>query len=292
MTTPPPALLTPAQLSDLAGVPAGTVRAWAARYGFPAGRRPPGARRHLYTDEDVEAIKGVQRLRDEGLSMPAAIARVRASSVTPAPSIYAALRRHRPDQRPFVLAKADLLQLSRAIEDEHCARAGSGLLLASFQRVRHYRASQRRWRELARTVSCAVALADFDSLRTPRGGPIEVPLPRDHQLGREWTLIADSPQAKACLSAWELAEPRATADGARRFEVIWSFDPATVSDATAVARALIADLAPAVARKIPESPMPAGADRGLRFGVDLATRAYRYLADPDPSPPAVRIDRR
>ena len=259
-------------------MPAGTLRVWTARYGFPDGERGPGGH-HRFTDKDLDAVRAVQRLRDEGMSLAASILHVTEASSAPDASIYAALRRRRPDLRPFVLRKTALLELSHAIEDEHCARAGSGLLLASFQEERHYRASQHRWRELARTVSCAVAMADFAELRTPTEGPIEVPLPRGHQLGREWTLIVDSPEARACLCAWEVVESGDVADRARRFEVIWSFEPSAVADATAAARALVVSVAPEVARQIPTDrrPLPSAADDN--FGVDLATRALGYLAD-------------
>jgi MerR family transcriptional regulator, light-induced transcriptional regulator len=280
MHTNQPTVLTPAQLSEQTGVAPGTLRVWTARHGFPGGDQQPGSRRRRYTEADVEAVRAVQRLREEGMSLAAAIAQVQGAVSTPESSIYAALRRRRPDLRPYVMVKRALLRLSHAIEDEHRARAGSGLLLGSFQSERHYRASRRRWRELSRTVGCAVALADFRSLREPAEGPIEVPLPSEHQLGREWTLIVDSPQARACLSAWEFAEARASRDSDRRFEVIWSFEPAVVADATAAARSLLGDIAPSVAARIPAKPRPARApDTEIRFGVELANRAYGYLAD-------------
>ena len=278
MTLTSPTALTPAQLADQTGVPAGTLRVWAARYGFPVGQRLPGGHRR-YGDADVTAVRAVQRLRDQGLSMAAAIGRVQVVAATPEASIYAALRRRRPDLRPFVMPKAALVELSRAIEDEHCARGGSGLLLGSFQHERHYRASQRRWRELARTVRCAVALADFSGPREPTDGPIELPLPRTHQLGREWTLIVDSDEGQACLSAWELAEARAPADRRRRFEVIWSCEPATVAAAAAVARSLVRSLSAEVADRIPESSAArAEAQANVSFGTNVSARAFAYLA--------------
>jgi MerR family transcriptional regulator, light-induced transcriptional regulator len=281
--------LTPSQLAQQTGIPAGTLRVWTARYGFPAGDRGPGGH-HRYSVQDVEAVLAVRRLRDQGMSLAAAIGRVSVARPASEASIYAALRRRRPDLQPLVLRKAGLLALSRAIEDEHCARAGSGLLLASFQRERHYRASERRWRELSRTVRHAVALADFAAVREPKGAPIEVPLPPGHQLRREWTLITDSPEACACLAAWELAADRPTADAARRFEVIWSFDPDTVGDARSVAHSILGDLAPPVAARIPAGPEQSrSAAEGSSFGAALSNRAFAYLADAvEPDPRAAR----
>jgi DICT domain-containing protein len=274
-----PTFLTPAQLSDQTGVPPGTLRVWSARHGFPGGERRRESRRRRYTEADVDAVRAVLRLRDEGMSLSAAIAQAQSTVAAPESSIYAALRRRRPGLRPYVMVKRALLELSHAIEDEHSARAGSGLLLGSFQSERHYDASRRRWRELSRTVRCAVALADFSSLREPEDGPIEVPLAREHQLRREWTLIVDSPEASACLSAWEFADARATPDSERRFEIVWSFEPAVVADAAAAARSLMGDLAPSVAARMPAGPRPARAlESDLRFGVELASRACAYLA--------------
>jgi DICT domain-containing protein len=278
MTSTSPTAMTSAQLADQTGVPPGTLRVWTTRYGFPVGDRLPGGHRR-YGEADARAVRAVQRLRDQGLSMAAAIAQVQAAVSTPEASIYAALQRRRPDLRPYVMTKAALLQLSRAIEDEHCARAGSGLLLGSFQHERHYRASERRWRELTRTVRCAVALADFSSLNEPEDGPIELPLPRTHQLGREWTLIVDSKEGQAVLSAWEVAEVLAPADHLRRFEVIWSCEPATVADATAVAHSLVKGLSPQVAERIPGgSAARPEAESDLSFGPSVAARAVAYLA--------------
>ncbi len=278
------ASLTPAQLADATGVAVGTLRAWSARYGFPAGQRLPGGHRR-YTEHDVLSVKAVQRLREQGLSMSAAIGQANAMSTVGESSIFATLRRRCPELTPFALQKAALVQLSRAIEDEHLARAGSGLLLGSFQCEHHYRRSERRWRQLARTVSCAVVLADFQVLREPAGGPIEVPIPREHQLIEEWAVIVDSPQAQVCLSARELPAPVRVSDGARSFEVIWSFAPEVVADATAIARSLLRLIAPSVATELPET-RHAEAVVQLRLAADVAARAYRYIATGPKQPPA------
>jgi DICT domain-containing protein len=177
------------------------------------------------------------------------------------------------------MSKRALVALTHAIEDEHCARAGAGVMIGSFQYVRHYRAAEHRWRELARTLQLAVAIADFPALRLKDRAPAEVPVAAEHQLGREWTLIVNSGQAKACLSAWELPRSGEVPDLARRFEVVWSFDPETVYDATAAAAALIADVAPAVAPRMPDLGRPPGpSSPELRFAVDVASRALAYVA--------------
>ncbi len=271
--------LTTAQLAERSGMSAGTLRMWESRYGFPSPHRLPGGH-HRYTRDDAELVREVLRLREQGLSLTAAIARATSFRAPRPASIFAGLRSARPDLQPVLLAKRAVLDMSWAIEDEYCARAGAGLLIAGFQRAVHYRQSQRRWRELARTAELACVLADFDELRLPDGGPVEVPVDRGNPLAREWTLVIDAPGAGACLAAWEQPAPVQLADRERRFEVIWSFEPEVVRTARTIACELIAELAPALAGRLPapgEDPVAASPPE-LRFATALAQRMIGYLA--------------
>lgn len=279
----PAAYLTTAQLAAHTGVPAGTLRMWEARHGFPEPVRGPSGRRR-YRERDAERVRDVLRLRGQGLSLPAAIERSRAAESAPA-SIFAGLRQRRPDLAPRVIPKRALLRLTWAIEDEYCARASTGVLIASFQRARFYRLSEPRWRELARTAELAVALADFKRLRQPRGGPVEVPVPREEPLAREWTLIVDAPGAQACLAGWERPATRELPDAERRFEVLWSFEPTVVQAAAAIAAEQIRALAPALADRLPgERDEPIAADPPeLRFAAGLANRVVGYLGAESPT---------
>jgi DICT domain-containing protein len=270
--------LTTAQLAQRTGVPAGTLRMWEARYGFPVPERRPGGH-HRYSDQDAEAVLEVLRLRELGLSVSAAIERVRSRMRAQPASIFAGLRSQRPDIPPVLVRKRALLEITRAIEDEYCARAGAGVLIASFQRERYYRQSERRWRELSRTAELAIVLADFPALRVPTQGPIEIPIRRDQALSREWTLIVDAPQAHACLAAWEHAGVASEPDGDRRFELLWSFEPVAVHAAAQVACGLIENLAPDVSDSLQATnrlPPPPSAPE-LRSAAGLAQRIVGYL---------------
>jgi DICT domain-containing protein len=251
---------------------------WESRHGFPSRARTPGRHRR-YSDRDVELVIEVTRLRDQGLSLSAAIGRARIAQRHGPASVFSGLRERHPEVHAAVMPKRSVLELTHAIEDEYCARAANGVLIGCFQRERFYRQAQRRWRELARSADLAIAIADFDALREPRDAPAEVPIGRDQPLAREWTLIVDAPRVGACLAAWEQPGQRRVADSQRRFEVLWSFEPAVVRAATSLAAELLHRLAPSLAERMPPAvaePAPA-ATAELRFATSLAHRMVGYL---------------
>jgi DICT domain-containing protein len=270
--------LSTAQLAERTGVSPGTLRAWESRHGFPSpGRLSSGHRR--YTEHDVEAVNEVVRLRAEGLSMPSAIRWAAGSPRPPTASIFAGLRFAQPDLAPIVLSKRALLALTRAIEDEYCARGAGGLLVGSFQRERFYRGAEPRWTVVARGAQLAIALADFQQLRTPGDGVVEVPVAPKQPLAREWTLIVDASAIRACLAAWELPSSGVDRDWDRRFEVVWSFEPQAVRCASEAAVEVLRRTAPAIAdRALAALTDTAGrAGPQLRSASVLAQRVVGYL---------------
>jgi len=263
------------ELAARTGVGVGTLRMWERRHGFPAPERLPSGHRR-YRAVDAELVAQVLRERAAGLSLAAAIARVRSSVADDEPSIFAGLRRRRPDLQPIVLRKRLLLALTRAIEDESCALAERPLLFGSFQHERFYRQSQRRWRDFARTAELAVVFADFARGRTPPDGPVELPIDRSGPLTREWAVVCEAPGHAVCLAGLELPSPATRRDPAREFEVIWSVEPAVVRVATGVCLQLLRRVDPELADRVGESapsfpPGPAS-DRQLRLAAAIATR--------------------
>ncbi|MBV9817776.1 MAG: MerR family transcriptional regulator [Solirubrobacterales bacterium] len=277
--------LSTAQLAARTGLSAGTLRMWEARHGFPRPVRLPGGHRR-YTEQDAALVLEVLRLRERGLSLSSAIARARQRDLVPASSVYAGLRRRRPDLAPATMTKRVVLRLTRAIEDEYCAAAAHGLLVASFQRERFYRHAERRWAELTRTAALSVVLADF-AAPDVSASPAEVAIDLSGPLAREWTLIVDAPGARACLAAWEPPVDEEPADADRRFEVVWSFDPAVVRAAAEVATELLWTLAPDVARRLPADVDDPTAASDLHFATRLAQRMVAYLAELAEPPEAV-----
>lgn len=229
MRRPASDVLTISDLSRLTGVPSATLRSWESRYGFPRPTRLAGGHRR-YARDDVDAVLEVVRHRQSGLSLEASVRHV---AVEPprSESVFAELRRLHPELRSQALSRRTLLALSHAVEDECCARAAQPVLFGSFQRERFLRSSYDRWLELSRTAVSTVVFADFaDPAPLREGRPVEVGLPPQAPLNREWTVVCDAHDLPVCLSAVELS--------GRRFEVLWSVDPRVVRDASRVCSAL------------------------------------------------------
>lgn len=279
--------LTIGELARLTGVPAATLRSWEDRYRFPRPRRLAGGHRR-YSRDDAALIESVVRRRAAGMNLSAAISLATAQAAQAGPSVFAALRRRHPELVPQVLRKVTILALTRAIEDECCARAERPTLFASFQRERYYRQSEGRWNELARTARIVVVFADFAD---PGGSAalVKVPLAANAPLRREWTLVCDAPDHCACLTGWEFPGRQDIAEPSRRFEVVWSVDPQVVRNTALIcaelARSGRPDIAPRLDALPSEPPPPASAD--LRRATGLLTRMTGYLeqAAPSGSPP-------
>src|SRR3712207_3730265 len=120
------------EVAEATGIAAGTIRMWEQRYGFPDPQRTASGYRR-YSDDDVEALRRVASYRRLGLSIPAAIERVRgAETVAESPSIYGAVRTIDEMARPQLLRKSTLIALSRAIEHEVLAMGVSPIVFAAF----------------------------------------------------------------------------------------------------------------------------------------------------------------
>jgi DICT domain-containing protein len=267
--------LTIREVARRTGVPAATLRMWESRHGFPVPARLASGHRR-YSPADCEAIERVLAERARGLSLQAAVDRVRSTGVDAEPSLFAALRRARPALAPQVLPKRALAALSHAIEDEICARAERPLLFASFQQERFYRASERRWRELSRTAELAIAFADFARPRVRRRGVCELPLADDAPLRREWALVCDGERFSVALTAWERTADEPVRDSARRFETIWTVEPDAVRQVTARAAELAGRVQPELARRLDDRPTPTPPD--LVHVLALMNRCLAYVA--------------
>jgi DNA-binding transcriptional MerR regulator len=269
--------LTIGDVVKATGVGEATLRAWERRFGWPVPQRQPSGHRR-YTREDVERILRVLEQRRVGIPLAAAIERTRAAS-TGVPSLFALLRGSERNVSPMMMPKRHLMRLTHAIEDESASRAERAFLIGSFQRERFYRASEARWHELAQGADLAFVFADFQRLR-PRTRPVEIPLDRSHPLSREWALICEAPAHCVCMIGWEPPGRRPARDGGREFEVLLSFEPATVRAAVEAAVAISGLRAPEVAevarRRLEEVSTPRPESQ-LRLAAAITARVVATL---------------
>jgi DNA-binding transcriptional MerR regulator len=246
--------LTISAMAARTGLSAATLRAWEDRYGFPRPRRLEGRHRR-YDESDVDRIGRVLAERDAGRSLPSAIALVLqhepSASEAPVASVFAGLRRVRPDLPVHVLHRRTMLALSRAIEDETLASGERPHLVAAFQTERALRLAGRRWHGLEGSAASTVLFADFPRSRR-RGTVHEVSITSGTPLGREWAVVSDAPGCAAALAGWERA------DG--RFEAMWTVDATAVRQVTEVGRRLAVAHAPGLDLPEPPPALPDAAD--------------------------------
>jgi len=227
----------------------------------------------------VGVVRDIVRRRDAGQTLASAIAAALASEDRPQESVFAALRRRHPHLTPRRVRKSSMVALSRALEDESCARAESPVLFGGFQQGRFFEQSRARWEELARTARATVVFAGFDEVGGVDGVPTSpgiryVDLPPDSPLLREWVLVCDSDDQPACAVSWEVPGTAAGRDEDRWFEVLWSVEPRVVRDAARVCAGLLGPGEPADV--IGDDPLPAASD-DLRRAQGLLERTLGYL---------------
>ena len=279
-------------LADRTGVAAGTLRIWESRYGFPEPQRLASGHRR-YSDVDVAAILQVVSLRDSGIRLEAAVARVRSwleaavdnanadAEHGYAASVYARLRHTHPALQPSRLTKRTLLAMSWAIEDEFSAQARPAHLFGAFQRAGNFEVARARWDDLARQSASTFVFADFTAVTN--GRVVEVPLPEDSPMSREWSVVCDSPELAVALTAWELPGQRTVRDSERLFECLWTADAAPVREAARVcagiaaaagsssAVAVVDDLAGAVVGTVDVTALTSLFNRSIAY-IDRAPR--------------------
>lgn len=256
--------LTIGEMAARTGLTPAVLRTWEARHGFPVPERSTGGHR-CYPETDVDLIQRVLHLQRAGVRLEVAIREVTSSAGTPSLSVFAKVRDDHPELAPQLLRKPTLLGLTRAIEDEYLASADTGVLCASFQRQRFYRASAARWSELARRSRWSVALADFPRAREQKANePARAPLRPDAPMRREWALVTETSRLSVCLAGWERPGHEGVPDQERVFEVVWTVDPHVTRRAVRicaeVARAAGLASAADLLRRLDEDPVVAQLD--------------------------------
>ncbi len=273
--------LTIGELAARTGVRAATLRMWETRYAFPESTRSAGRQRR-YPEAAAERVRQVVAARDAGLSLAAAIDRIRGHDIAAdRPSLFAQLRVFRPDLAVQRLPKRALAALSHAIEDEACVRAEPAVLIGCFQREQHYRQAERRWSEFARTAAAVLVFADFARPTGGAGRPIEVPLERDDPVRREWVIAAYGPAYAACLVGWEPPGQHPSSDAGRSFETVWTVERDPVRLLVGAACSLAVRVDPdlrGVQAAVDDMPAAGGPDRDLTTAIAIANRMISYLS--------------
>ena len=240
------------EIVERTGVSEPTLRVWERRYGFPTPHRTASGHRR-YSTAQADAVSRVRALRDSGMTISAAIARVERPAAADSVSLFAALRELEGERAARAVRKPALIAFSHAIEDEALACAQARLALGCFQREGFYRTSQARWRELASTAPVAAVLADFERLRTDDAHPVEVPFGQNAQLTREWAIVLHGGRCSVCMVARELASSNVGASSRERsFEVLWSVDPDAVDAVARAGLSVMADRLPDIVARAEE----------------------------------------
>jgi DICT domain-containing protein/predicted DNA-binding transcriptional regulator AlpA len=289
----PASALSIGYVSEQTGLAEATLRMWESRHGFPRPERLASGHRR-YCERDVELLRQVLEERSRGLSLKAAVDRVVRAGDEPECSLYAGLRRRRPELSAHLMGKRSVIALSHAMEDELVVRAERAVLFGGFQHERWYRRSEQRWRELARTAEYAVVLAAFPRARRPRGAPVELPLDGSDPLLREWVLVCSAPRFAACLAGVERPGQHDRPDPERDFDTLWSVEPEIVYEAAQICCELVAKSAPELSREIERhlDRVPARGDHRFDVAAAVTSRMVAYLgaAERRASQPAARRD--
>ncbi len=232
------------------GISASTLRAWEARYGFPA---PPGASgtHRRYSEVDCRALMQVKHARDRGHDLTAAIESGFDALRRAASSLFFGLRMRHPELPLVVLPQSYMSAVSHALEDEALAHPG-GVLIAAFQCRRAWQVAARRWERLAQSAHAAIQFADFAAAEH-EGASWRIPVTERTSLVEEWSVICDTPRWWGCLVGREVA-PDPLQPSRRRFQAMWSLEPEVVRTASRVGATLATsstpELAPVLAERL------------------------------------------
>ena len=272
------ASLTIGTVAEQTGVSVPVLRSWEQRHGFPTATRLPSGHRR-YTQQDVDAIIQVGRSATPGCrwKRPSNGPGTDAAP-KPARSIFADLRAASPDLTPHTLSKRSMLAISRAIEDEFCARAERPLLIGSLPT-----------RGVLPAVSRALAIARRHRRSGGRHGRLRLRPASDDTTDRvgprrQPAAPAGVDDRVRCARLGglprRLGRPGQTAapDADRMFEAIWTAEPPVVRQASHIGLDLIARQAPQLSR-CPRSSLRStpSIPRRVRRATELTNRIIAYL---------------
>ena len=130
---------------------------------------------------------------------------------------------------PTTLSKRTLTDLCHTLEDQVLAEDLEATVIAGFQRARYWEIERERYATLTADPrrSAIVFTADGDGADSPVH---HVVVGEEHELAREWFVLALTSGFSAVLFGRELSGAQRAEERDRQFLTIWSFDPTVVSD--------------------------------------------------------------
>ncbi len=147
---------------------------------------------------------------------------------------------------PTTLSKRALTDLCRTLEDQILAEDLEGTIIAGFQRARHFAVERARYEALTADPRrrAVVLTADADDVDDRSSRVQRVAVGEDHDLAREWFVLALTDACSAVLLGRELVATPQPEEADRQFLTIWSFDPTVVDDLTEAVLSSTSDLPP------------------------------------------------
>lgn len=228
------ARLSIGQLAERTGVPVTTLRAWERRHGFPRPERLPSGHRR-YLEGDVATLRQVAHERRQGIALVEALRHARGPEAGAPTSLVATVRTLLAPVAPVSLSLTTMTAISHAVEDEAAARTDQPLVIGTFQTVGAWERAAPRWRDLA--ASCVATIALAPGLSPHIDGRLHrAPIADGVPAGREWAVICDAPSSAVCVVATE--RPGGAHHSQRRFDALWTAEPAVVRAAARVAAGL------------------------------------------------------
>lgn len=227
-TTSDPHLST-ADVAHATNLAETTLRMWESRYGFPSPARLPSGHRR-YSVEDVERLQQILRLRSSGLSLRGAIERVQSGSDEVAASVFGSVRRKAGLSAQSFTGR-HLGALLRAVEDEALAGGVPPIIVRGLGRRVDLASDACRRASLARSAEFAVTLACSEPRSPIARTPGVTWLRVDNPLGCERFVACERAGLQVCFAGWEAPGQDELPVDERRYETVWTADPASVRDA-------------------------------------------------------------
>ncbi len=208
-------------------------------------------------------------------------------------SVLAELLRVFPQWQTQMYFKTSLTALSHAMEDQVLAGQDRPLVIASFQRERFYRQEAHRYRKIAEKTPQVYVLAAPETDFANHSGLYEtIAFDPDDSLSQEWHLVIMGQTYASCLicrekgiNPLELRPDKIGMDNDRRFDGIWTFDPAITQRAADLLLDRILVYRPELKKKVKQAKQQI-TQHGDRFKRTLNNRPstpnYSLINNPDP----------